>query len=811
MGRCLRYGLGDDGHESIPGMILTAGSWPVMAIGFVVTVWMLLAIWALVRGVGMQRKAAFVDTQASRLSMLLDSAPALPMLVKPDLKIEAPERLAQWLGLPELPRYFDDLAPAAVETTRRGGLSDEQFATLRKDLLAAQKGGKSFTRPLRPAGSSRTLLIKGGQAPAKLGPTGSVILWIFDATEGEAELAQLRDERNEAVDAFVALAGLIEAAPFPMWFRGANMQLQLVNQAYVHATGAANAERIVAEAIELVEPIAGQSAMQTAQLAANRGEITSRAIPVTMHGERRMTRVVDVPLGDAGVAGYAIDIQELENGRAEHRRFVDAQRDMLDRVSAAVAQFGPDRQLRFTNQPFRRIFGLERQWLADNGEFDRILEKLRETEKTPAVRDYPAWRDERRGWFSATDTNEEMWLLLDGTHLRVVAQPTPDGGLLLLIEDRTEQAQLASSRDTLLRVRTATFDNLFEAIGVFQADGRLHLWNRRFREIWELNNEDLARHPRIDELLNATAHLLLKPEQISVIQELVRAATIDRRQRAGRVRFADGRHFEFAALPLPDGNALFTMLDVTDSRRMEIALKERNQALEDADQIKSDFLSKMSYELRTPLTSIGGFAEMLAGGYAGELPEQARPYVAAILDSVQHLGDHIDNVLDLSQSEAGNLPLEKTSVSLVRLVRDAVGKATRSTHGQGIDIALQLERSLGSIDGDERRLMQVLDHLIGNAIRYTSATRRSDARVLVHADGDDRIARIVVSDNGPGIEAERQQRLFDLRARRTNDAPESGKGLGLPLARQLVEMHGGTLELVSEPGAGTMVTVILPR
>lgn len=782
-----------------------------MAIGFVVTLWLVLAIWALVRGVGMQRKAAFVDTQASRLSMLLDSAPALPMLVKPDLKIEAPERLAQWLGLSELPRYFDDLAPAAVETTRRGGLSDEQFAILRKDLMAAQKGGKSFTRPLRPAGSSRTLLIKGAQAPAKLGPTGSVILWIFDATEGEAELAQLRDERNEAVDAFVALAGLIEAAPFPMWFRGANMQLQLVNQAYVRATGAPNAERIVADAIELVEPIAGQSAMQTAQLAANRGEITSRAIPVTMHGERRMTRVVDVPLGEAGVAGYAIDIQDLENGRAEHRRFVDAQRDMLDRVSAAVAQFGPDRQLRFTNQPFRRIFGLDHLWLAENGEFDRILEKLRETEKTPSVRDYPAWRDERRGWFSATDTNEEMWLLLDGTHLRVVAQPTPDGGLLLLIEDRTEQAQLASSRDTLLRVRTATFDNLFEAIGVFQADGRLHLWNRRFREIWELDNEGLANHPRIDQLLNATAHLLLKPEQISVIQELVRAATIDRRQRTGRVRFADGRHFEFAALPLPDGNALFTMLDVTDSRRMEIALKERNQALEDADQVKSDFLSKMSYELRTPLTSIGGFAEMLAGGYAGELPEQARPYVAAILDSVQHLGDHIDNVLDLSQSEAGNLPIEKTSVSLVRLVRDAVGKATRSTQGHGLDIALQLERSLGSVEGDERRLMQVLDHLIGNAIRYTSAMRRNDARVLVHADGDDRIARIVVSDNGPGIESDRQGRLFDVRSRPANDASESGKGLGLPLARQLVEMHGGTLELVSEPGAGTMVTVILPR
>ncbi len=792
-------------------MILTPGSWPVMVIGFVLALWLVLALSALVRGVGMQRRAAFASAQASRLSTLLDSAPALPMLVRPDFRIEAPERLAQWLGLQSLPRYFDDLAPGGGGGSGSSGLSPEQFVALRRDLVGAQKGGKTFTRPLRPAGSKRTLLIKGSPTPDRLGTAGSVILWIFDATETQTELEHLRSERDEAMDAFVALAGLIEAAPFPMWFRGPNMQLQLVNQAYVLATGADEAERVIAEAIELVEPIAGQSAMQTAQLAANHSEISSRSIPVTMHGERRMTRVVDVPLGEAGVAGYAIDIQEVENARADHRRFVDAQRDMLDRTSAAVAQFGPDRQIRFTNQTFRSFFGLDPQWLAENGEFDRLLEKLRETGKTPAVRDYPAWRDDRRNWFSAAGVQEESWVLLDGTHLRVVAQPTPDGGLLLLIEDRTEQAQLSRSNDTLLRVRTAMFDNLFEAIGVFQADGRLHLWNRRFRDIWSFDDELLAGHPRVDELLAGVAHLLLKPEQASLIQELVRAATIDRRQRSGRVRFSDGRHFEFAAIPLPDGNALFTMLDVSDSRRMELALKERNQALEDADRVKSDFLSKMSYDLRTPLTSIGGFAEMLAGGYAGEMPEAAQPYVNGIIDSVRDLGHHIDNVLDLSQSEAGTLPLDLVSVNLADLVRDAVGLASRSGQSAGVDIALQLESGLGSIEGDSRRLRQILDHLIGNAVRYTNAARRAGGRVLVHADGDAHHARIVVSDNGPGIDPDRQNSLFEINARPANEDIESGKGLGLPLARQLVEMHGGTLELVSELGTGTMLTVTLPR
>src|SRR3546814_7181904 len=119
---------------------------------------------------------------------------------------------------------------------------------------------------------------------------------------------------------------------------------------------------------------------------------------------------------------------------------------------------------------------------SDAPEFDRVLDSMREAGRLPGSRDFPAWRAERRDWFLSTQAVEENWLLPGWMHLRIFAQPLPDGGLLLIFEDRTEQVQLSSARDTLLRVRTATFDNLFEAVGVFASDGRLHLWNNRFRK-----------------------------------------------------------------------------------------------------------------------------------------------------------------------------------------------------------------------------------------------------------------------------------------------------------------------------------------
>ncbi|MEY4269541.1 MAG: hypothetical protein RLZZ58_757, partial [Pseudomonadota bacterium] len=683
----------------------------LLAIGLFCALWLAAAVWALVRGLGMQRRAAFAATQTERLGQMVEASPALPVLIRADWRIDAGSKLALWLGLADTPAQFDDLAAVSA------GLETREHEALRKAVVGAQRGGKVFTLTLRPHGSRRTLVVRGSPAGPPIGGPGAVLLWLFDATESEDAIGALAAERDEAVRAFDALSGLIEAAPFPMWFRDPRFDLTLVNRAYVGATEADSAIAVIAGGTELVETVAGVTPVEAAHRAHAAGAAQDRTVPVTVAGARRMMRVVDVPLygeGGAlvGVAGYAIDIQDLEVERAEHRRFVEVQRDMLDRMSAAVAQFGPDRALRFANQPFRRLFALDPAWVAELPDFARLLDRLRDGGRTPEVRDFPEWRVGCTAWFSRPDATEDEWLLRDGTHLRLVAQPMPDGGLVLIVEDRTEQVQLASARDTLLRVRTATFDNLFEAVAVFAPDGRLHLWNQRFRRLWGADESLLAAHPRVDALMAGLADRLAKPQQVAIIQEIIRTATLERQQRAGKIGFRDGRHFDFASIPLPDGNALLIMLDVTDSRRAETALRERNEALEAADKVKTAFLSRMSYELRTPLTSIGGFAEMLKGGYAGTLEPTAIGYVGAILESVDVLGRQIDNVLDLAQGEAGTLAIDRAEVALDPLLR-----AAALAQGEKIELVIQIDPAVGVLGGDARRLRQIVDQLLDNAIR----------------------------------------------------------------------------------------------
>lgn len=778
----------------------------LVLLGLMLAGWTMAALWAAGSARARERKAEAGLRHAKRLGRMVDESPALPLLVRADGKIEAPQRLAGWLGLDSVPQFLTELDGGRIDGGG-GGFTTEKLAELTEAVRRCQRTAAPFRMVATPRGSKRSLALRGHLADPQVSPGGAALVWVFDFSDSESELVQLRDDAARARGDFAALVGLIEAAPMPMWFRGPEGDLRLVNQAYVTAVAGTDARQVAEDGIELVESVDGLTARQIALQAAGKQLPIERMVSVTIGGQRRALRVSDLPLGQEGVAGYAVDVEEMEELSRTLKAFRDAQRAMLDQFSAGVAQFDAKRQLTFANPPFQRIFALKSTVMLDPPMFERWLDLARDAGRVPEARDFPAWRRERAGWFTASTAQEEAWVLGDGTHVRIVAQPLPDGGLMLIAEDRTEQLQLSAARDTLLRTRTATFDSLFESVAVFAPDGRLQLWNRRFASDWGLEDTFLDTHPRIESLLVEIARALAKPGKAKSVGDVIRAATLDRKQTGARVMLADGRTLEFAGVPLPDGNGLLTVLDITDSQKAEEALKQRAAALEEADSMKTRFLANMSYEFRTPLTSIGGFAELLEAGLGGDLSDSGKEYVSAILQSVERLGEQIESVLDLSQSEAGMLPLAREEIELLPFVTQLVEDRAERIKSAGLSLDLRGDKSVGRIEGDKRRLGRAIGHLLDNAVVATPA----GGRLLVELGAHKGKARIVISDNGAGMDPATLARALEgIKVSADGKGVERRQGLGLPLARQLIEAHGGSLELLSEPGQGTAAIVELP-
>jgi signal transduction histidine kinase len=765
--------------------------------------WLAIAAALLVLALRRMREANAVVDAATSMAALLDVAPARPFLVRPDGSLDVDQRLLRELGVERSATRWSDLSGD------EHGLIDDDLAALKSAVTASALSGTPIQRQVRAAGSDRVFDVRGGPAPAHE-PAGTTLLWFSDTSASEAERSKLALRIRQTESALDSLTHLIEAAPFPMWYRGPDLRLGLVNHAFVEAVEARDASDVIARSTELIDASGKDSARASAEAAVETGKLHARTQPATIRGERRMMRIVNVPLPTGAVAGFAIDIQELEDARSELSRHVQSQRDLADRMTAGTVQFDADRNVSFFNQPFAVMAQLDPEWLTEGPEFDRVLERMRERNRLPEVRDFPVWKAEKREWFtSPQEVIEEDWILADGDHLRMVAQPLPDGGLRMFLEDRTEQVRLASARDTLLRVRAATFDNLFEAISVFASDGRLYLWNRRFRDVWDLEEERLTEHPRVDELVPAMARKLVNPTAAAQIREMVRHTTNERQPASGHISLTDGRHFEFAAVPLPDGNALFTMVDITDSTRIQEALRERATALEQADRVKTDFVANVSYELRTPLTSIGGFAEMLAGGYAGKLAPAASDYVSAILEAVDRLSKLIDDVLALTQGGVSGIALERERVDLSGLCRMAVDTVQSRVAEKDQKLDVDIAPSTGFAFGDVRRLRESIEHVLNNAIAYTDRK----GRIRLEASGDDAQAVIRIIDNGIGISKQDLPRVFE-RFDRINEAGVRGEaalGLGLPLTRQFLEAHGGEVVLESKKGKGTTVTLTIPR
>ena len=642
-----------------------------------------------------------------------------------------------------------------------------------------------------------------------VGPDGASvadIVWFLDP----ASAGELSAERDAARGERDRLRRVLDALPLPVWRRRADsLALIEVNRAYAQAMESSPGQA-VAEHQEIGARVLGDHGRELAERARQTQVAQSESHHIVVVGQRRLMEFTEQPLdGGQEVLGFARDFTDLETMQSELARHVAAHGEVLENVAVAVAIFNAEARLSFFNSAFAQLWRLEEDWLAAEPSLDELLERLRERRRLPEYADFRAFKRQQLAMFtSLLEPQEELLHLPDERTLRLVVSPHPFGGLTFVYEDVTDKLALERSYNTLIEVQRETLDNLYEAVAVLGTDGRLKLWNPAYAQIWKLSAADLTGDLHVSDLVEKTRAFFEfadSREEWPALKERIIERLTGRTETSERLHRGDGSILQASIVPLPDGNILLSYLDVTDSTRVERALRERNEALETAGRLKSEFIANVSYELRTPLNAIIGFAEILANQYFGELNPRQLDYSRGILDSSHRLMSLINDILDLATIEAGYMTLETQEIDIHAMMSGVLALSRERARNKNLALNFDCPTDIGTLMGDERRLRQALFNLISNAINFTPG---GGSVTLSARRGAGEIALAVI-DTGVGVPQEDQARIFEKFERGSPLARQSGPGLGLSLVKSFIELHGGRVELTSSPGSGTTVTCYL--
>ncbi|MBY0532500.1 MAG: PAS-domain containing protein [Xanthobacteraceae bacterium] len=731
-----------------------------------------------------RREIARLRAEADRMTALLLSEPQVVVI---------------WRSLTAEPAVLGDVATiSGLDSSRRilafgTWLGAEPAAAMDAAVDALRKRGKAFGFSI--------LTPRGKHVEAEGRPVGGVaVLRLRDVTGAKRDHAAVAVKHKQLEDEIELVRNLLELMPAPIWIRDAEGKIVFANRAYAGAVEVADPDEATARNLELLDqPIRAEAAQAREQNA-----VFHRRVGAIVAGKRRTVEVFEAG-SKRGAAGIALDVTEAEIARSEISRITEAHRRTLDQMPTAVAIFGSDRRLIFYNSAYLSLFKLDPAFLEEMPDDAMVLDRLRAQRCLPEMADFRTFKTQLHEAYASVDPKHTMWHLADGRSLRVALSPNAQGGVTYLFDDVSEGYALASRFSSLENTQGETLDALAEAVAVFGVDGRLQLQNQAFQNLWRFSDIDLAEKPPVDAIRRLCR--AVEPQSNEVWTEIERAVTSsgERRPVSQRLELADGRSFDCAVVPLPDGGNLVTFRDITDTVRAERILRERNAALIAADAIRDTVIRYISHDLRSPLNNISGYTQFLGTTEAGPLSEKQREYLGHISSSSAELLAIIDG-LQLAILDAGGKNMPVAQVEICKLL-DAVTANTKTKLAEKqLSLVVDVPAGIGAFSADEERVRQVLQNLVVNAAAHSPrgesiglAVERRQQAVLFH-----------VSDRGPGIPRDVQERLFQNLETLPIDSTHRGAGLGLSLVRSAMKLQGGDVMIDSGANRGTVITCVFP-
>lgn len=486
---------------------------------------------------------------------------------------------------------------------------------------------------------------------------------------------------------------------------------------------------------------------------------------------------------------------------------------LLEAAPAGAIAFGADGRMIAANRMAQQLLRLSAEWTAGRPSLRSFLDQLHRRQRMPEQAHYARWRDGVMADPARALAEPSLWALPNSEALRVSTAETPSGGFVFFVEDETSARSQERRFRIALGARRATIAAVDQGLAVVGGDGAVQLLNPAFARIWDLDRAFGADCGErfMDEgaggrlcLTEVAAAAIANdvPEDRQIWEKLQTLLGEGPRRVEEFTVTRSGEAEQTLAIritPLPDGASLISCLDVSDAKAVERALRDRAEALEAADKLKTEFLTDMAYQLRTPLNAVIGFADMLDQGHAGPLGDKQKDYVGYVLSAANDLRELISDALDLGALRAGSLALRSAPFDLCAAAATVSAMAAKRAERRNALMVSNIPPMRLPVLGDERRLRHALFGALTAAIN--DAESGDEARLVLRP--------AILEDGSQAAEVMISLARRKPKRKLSEDPGAEVGGVSLSLAVRIVEAHDGRASAEETP-EGLRARFVLP-
>jgi signal transduction histidine kinase len=648
----------------------------------------------------------------------------------------------------------------------------------------------SFKMNIKLKGSNQKVSISGTRII--INNLETISLWCSDITCVSSMISKLEEKFLESEEMVATLSEILNTLPMPAWKRNEKLNITYCNKAYSDILDIP-AKKILQNNIPLIPGTLFGQGHSLAENARKCEKNQSISQTVTIKGIRKKLFICENHAANKSLIGFAINVTEEEKLSTNLDKVISANYEVLENLSTAIAIFGGNTKLLFFNSSYQKLMKLDAGWLHSNPSYSEILDECRNNRNLPEYADFQAFKKDQLTMFnSVTRMVSDLIHLPNGKTLKFLVAPYPLGGLLFIYEDVTDSLILQRKNNTLLAVQKETIDHLHEGIIVYGSDNRIKIVNNSVMKMWNIKDKTsidiIGMH--LAEMLEHMKEMLRYDFDWEEFKITTLSNLTDRIAKSGKLIRNDNSVILFSYIPLPDGAHMMSCADITDSYVVEKAVMEKNNAIEEANKLKYEFISSISAELKEPINSLIGFTELLSLQYYGTLNEKQQEYCEYILDSSKQLHQLVNNLLEMVLIDNGVEGLESCEFVMSEAINEILATLENRTKEKGVEILTHYEDKNIEFIGDRKRIKQCFFNIFINFAQITSANEILEIRTLIENEN----LKIVIkhSDSSKGIDSKNHNN-----GEKNASKVIESRTASMSMVKSIIDMHGGTFNITS--------------